>query len=295
MNNNTGIVQATINLFTFAAWFGAFLLFAFYLFVHLDESVHRALWKAGLNKIILCDKEYYGSKEFPVLIPDIGFFAPLLWVTLKYSFVFFLFLAFNRCVPNFLDPDADPDGFVLLKGERSALHVSLPMHACTAVWSFIRMFFVLCVYYGIIGLLNAGTKPPSDCPTALTRELFAISIFLHEFGEIIHKKTGTWLTPFFPKRFGSWLNLLAALDYLVPGRAIEFLRFFPAFYMIWMWKIGIHRERHAGFLFYSYLPPTEKDGEFYEAYQNYVREHSIVFCVKEYLRNKINKDKQNVC
>lgn len=294
MNNNS-VVQAIKNLFVFAVWSAAFVAFAYYLFINLDESAHYALWKLGLNKIILCDKTVYGSPEFPVLIPDIRFFAPLLWVTLKYSFVFFLFLAFNRYVPNFLDPDADPDGFVLLKGERSELHVSIPMHACTAVWFFVVNFGILCWLYGMIGLLNEGAKPPSDCPTSLTRELFAFSIFLHEFGRVIHKKTGIWLTPFFPKRFGTLLNLLAALDYLVPGKAIEFLKLFPVCYMLWMWKVGIHRERHAGFLFYSYLPPTEKDGEFYEAYQKHLKENSFIFIIKEYLHNKIKKYKQNVC
>lgn len=291
MNNN--IVQATKNLIIFAVWSAAFLSFTFYLFINLDESAHRALWKLGLNKIILCDKNIYGSPEFPVLIPDIKFFAPLLWATLKYSFVFFLFLAFNRYVPNFLDPDADQDGFVLLKGERSALNVSLPMHACAVVRFFVRNFGILCFIYGIIGLLNEGTN--SNCPTSMTRELLAISIFLHEFGRVIHRKTGWWLTPFVPKGFGSWLNVLAFLDYAVPGKAIEFLKLLPIGYMLWMWKVGIYRERHAGFLFYSYLPPTKKDGEFYETYQSYLREHSLIFNIKEYLYSKIKNNKKNVC
>lgn len=277
------------NILTFLFYGSFFFLLTLFVSSHSDEMLHKKLFDIGNlvapfntgKEILNIQKDFFIG--FPLITPNLDFWAPLIMQSLKYSFVFFIFLVLHRISGSvFLDPAGDS-----VIHDRRKLGCTIPMHVFHSIGYFGWHIGYLAGIYGLMGMF--GYK----CPTPLLRELISLLVAFSVFGMLIHEKTGFDLTPVFPKRFDTILLFLIFVEYQTPGKSIQFMNIIPFAYALWYYKIGQHRDRHFGIFFKNDRAPQQGD-ECYEAYRAHKKEVSLFFYVIEYVKSKIYNNKQTI-
>lgn len=290
MNNNNWIGWF-INSAIATAFYG-FVLFIAVLYISsfLDETIHQKLYYLGEviapratgMELLNCEKNFFLG--FPLITLNMDYWGVIAWDSLKYSGIFFLFLALHRILGSvFLDPAGDD--YILF--DRRKLRVTMGIHIWHAIQFFCWHLAWMGITYGFFRLFSC------KCPSPFLRELIAFFFFFGLFRQLIGEKTGYRLSPFAPAGFDKIILLLIWIEYEAPGRAIEFIKLMPLAYGFWLYKVGQYRERHFWIFFRSYLPPEPED-ECYEAYKAYKREQSLFFNVIKYIQHKVKKDKHHV-
>lgn len=286
--NNSSWVGWFINSAITAVFYGfIFFIVILYTSSFFNEDMHQKLYYLGEviaprttgMELFNCQKNYFLG--FPLITLNMNYWAPIVWDSLKYSFIFFLFLGAHRLLGYVL---LDPAGNDYILFDRRKLRVTMAVHVWHAIHFFLWHVSWMGIAYGFFRLFSC------KCPSPFLRELMALFFGFMVFEQLIYKKTGYYLTPFFPKRFDIILLLLIWVEYEAPGKAIEFIKLIPVFYGLWLYKKGRFRERHFGIFFRAYLPPEPGD-ECYEAYKAYKQEQSLFFHIVKYVKDKIKKDK----
>jgi hypothetical protein len=290
MNNDNWVgwfINSAISIVLYGLLFFVAVIYTSSFF---NEGIHQNLYYLGEviapratgMELFNCQKDYFLG--FPLITLNMNYWAPIVWDSLKYSFIFFLFLGVHRLLGSvFLDPAGND--FILFDSRK--LRVTMAMHVWHAMHFFWWHLVWMGVTYGFFRLFSC------KCPSPFLRELIALFFGMMVFEQLIHQKTGYYLTPFVPKRFDTILLLLIWIEYEAPGKAMEFIKLMPVAYGFWIYKVGQFRERHFWIFFRSYLPPEPED-ECYEAYKAYRRDQSLFFHVIKYIQGKVKKNQPRV-
>jgi hypothetical protein len=290
MNNSTW-PGWFINSAIATAFYGfLFMIAILYTSSFFDEGMHQKLYyfgeviapRATGMELFNCQKNYFLG--LPLITLNMNYWAPIVWDSLKYSFIFFLFLGAHRLLGSVL---LDPAGDDYILFESRKLRTTMAMHVWHAMEFLWKHVAWMGITYGLFRLFSC------KCPSPFLRELISLFFGMMMFEQLIHEKTGYYLTPFVPKRFDAVLLLLIWVEYEAPGRAMEFIKLMPIAYGFWIYKVGRFRERHFWIFFRSYLPPEPED-ECYEAYKAYKRSNSLFFNIVEYVQEKVKSNKDNV-
>lgn len=251
-----------------------------YCFCDRAEHIHHKLFYKNITDVLIVKLNYFGG--WPLITLNMEFFSPLLWVSFKYTLLFYLFLVIHKMSDDrFLNPGRDAYSITYLnRGYWGHL-------LCAMNFGF-RHFGMLCYVYGMMAMFGFR------CPTPLLRELIALYIWHGFFGWFLSRKIHISLSPFIMVRpFYLTMMFLIVIEYNLPGRTWEIINLLPIAYALWFLRVGQFQERHCGILFYDYVVP-EKGDNLYDEYIRLRKEGSLVFRFKEYIKEKIGYNQEYV-